>query len=483
MDSTLYYQSRGFWRTHYSLLIIIVCFLSLGCNSNKSGVRILFVGDILLSRNVRTEYTKRNTFTWDSLQSQFKAYDLVVGNLEGAVGNLDETVKSTNPSPVFDIDSQHVPLLKKAGFNVITVENNHSNDLGPAGKTNAINALRKCTIAPIFKDNSPQFFTVKNVVISILALNTVLGRDSLKNQVPSIEVQQKLRLARSLSKVVIVSIHWGSELLEWPSKEQRELAKWLIENGADIIIGSHPHIIQKPELINGKPVFFSLGNHLFDQKYERSKEGLMVDILIENDKLTCNGFITHTQRSSYYPAITKSIDFGFKSFLLSNEALKVNNYIIKPLSVCDAKNNNKLVLEAFYQNKSIWKTHPMSIVTATTAKLDGANEYLFTLEKHFSSLDKEVNLRPYVYSVHDKGISAKWRGSALAWPFLDAQISPHNNKILCVLHRGDAFVNLDKKNITKRVATYQWNGFGFSGVADSLAYKDCKELFKAYLYK
>ena len=54
----------------------------------------------------------------------------------------------------------------------------------------------------------------------------------------------------------------GSELLAWPNKRQRESAQWLIKNGADIINGSHPHVAQKPEIFDGKPIFFSLGNHL-----------------------------------------------------------------------------------------------------------------------------------------------------------------------------------------------------------------------------
>jgi poly-gamma-glutamate capsule biosynthesis protein CapA/YwtB (metallophosphatase superfamily) len=54
-----------------------------------------------------------------------------------------------------------------------------------------------------------------------------------------------MRLACSLANIVIVSIHWGGELLDWPNKVQRETASWLIKNGADLIIGSHPHVIKK----------------------------------------------------------------------------------------------------------------------------------------------------------------------------------------------------------------------------------------------
>jgi len=100
------------------------------------------------------------------------------------------------------------------------------------------------------------------------------------------------------------------------------------------------------------------------------------------------------------------------------------------------------------------------------------------LEKHYSSLDREISLRPYVYSVDNNGIYARWRGSALAWPIIDALISPDNNKTLCVLHRGDSFIKIDKTNKIKRFAAYKWNGFGFTGIDDSKVCESCAKLFE-----
>ena len=69
---------------------------------------------------------------------------------------------------------------------------------------------------------------------------------------------------------------------------------------------------------------------------------------------------------------------------------------------------------------------------------------IFHASRHYSSIDGEVNLRPYVYIADDKGLVAKWRGSALAWPLLDAMISPKDSKIICALHRGNSFIMPDK---------------------------------------
>jgi len=227
------------------LLIFFVCLLTQGSKQHDNNeIRLLFTGDILLSRNVSKEIELKKTSPWGELKRLFKDYDIVAGNLEGAVGNpADKLISTNSSSPLFDIKNEHVSLLKEAGFNVITIANNHGFDLGNNGRNNTIQSLRDIDITPVFFDNSPHFFRVKDVVISLLAINLVPDRDNSKNTLPSIEIQQKLRLAKSLSNIVIVSIHWGSELLDWPDNNQRNAAKWLIKNGADLIIGSHPHII------------------------------------------------------------------------------------------------------------------------------------------------------------------------------------------------------------------------------------------------
>ena len=477
MDQSVYYTSVRRRNAGNLLLSLLTYCLLLGCEQDNKGVRILFVGDILLSRNVSTEIEARHTFPWETLKSQFQSYDLVVGNLEGAIGVPSGIVQSGIQSPIFGIDSLHVPLLRQAGFKVITLENNHSLDFGEAGKTKTIDALRRNQISPVFLDNSPQFFTVNDVVIAVVALNIVLSKDSSKNQVPSIEIKQKLRLARSLAKMVVVSVHWGSELLEWPNKEQRDIAKWLVKNGADLIIGSHPHVVQKPELVDCKPVFFSLGNHLFDQKYPQTKQGLMVDIRIKESSFTCTGIATHSENHSFYPIASGNVVFDFNPIILNNNTLTNNGIAIRPISVSKNR-DHKIVLEGVKDGKKIWNTPPMSIITLTSGKLDGKNEFLFALEKHFSTLDGEISLRPYVYNVNGSGITAIWRGSGLAWPLLDAQLSIEDNNVLCVLHRGDSFINPSKALDSRRLAAYKWNGFGFSGINDSLKCESCLKLLE-----
>ena len=90
------------------------------------------------------------------------------------------------------------------------------------------------------------FFRVGDLTVAIVAITTVKAADGRVQQVPSVEVAQKLRLARQLANLVVVSIHWGNELQDWPTDEQQQQARWLVEHGADLIVGHHPHVVQSP---------------------------------------------------------------------------------------------------------------------------------------------------------------------------------------------------------------------------------------------
>jgi len=415
---------------------------------------------------VKEEFKSRKAFPWEFLAEEFKKADLVFGNLEGAVGSPEDSLETGNPSPVFDIDSTDLQYVRKAGFHVLTLENNHSYDLGPEGKAQTVRSIFAHQIFPVTLQNSPRFFPIGDQVISLIALNLVPDRSGMKTQLPSVEIQQKLSFARSLSNLVIVSVHWGTEWLSWPGKSQREAADWLTRNGADIVIGSHPHVVQEPELINGKPVYFSLGNHLFDQKYADSKSGLIAELTLKNKEWICSGFRTHSRASSFFPEVVEGEPVPVFRIPSRDSLLSSNGFDFKPGQLASPE-DNRIILKAFKNGKAAWNSAPLKLITITNAQLDGKQDYLFALESHYSTLDKEISLRPYVYIADKGGLVAKWRGSAFSWPMLDARINPENRKEIIVLHRGDSFIYPNKSTKKTRLAVYKWNGFGFSGSVQS----------------
>ena len=99
-----------------------------------------------------------------------------------------------------------------------------------------------------------------------------------------------------------------------------------------------------------------------------------------------------------------------------------------------------------------------------------------SLERHASPIDSERDPRPYMYEVGPHGFIARWRGSALAWPLLDAPLLPGSGGVLCALHRLDSFLVLSPGSTGTRVAAYRWNGFGFDGIADPGIVSQCHVL-------
>jgi hypothetical protein len=463
-------------REHRVLILSFLVWLVF-CHSvaaEEREVRLLFTGDILLSRNVALELAKRKTSPWIAAGALFRHADLVVGNLEGAVGEASDCLPSNPSSPCFSIAEGSIPLLSSAGFIALSVENNHSDDLGQNGRAATIRALERNELVPLSFDLSPRFFPCVRLTVGMIALNLVPGCDGSCASFPWHALRQKLRTARVLANLVVVTVHWGSELLDWPNRTQIDVSEWLIAHGADLVVGHHPHVIQAPEMIRGRPVFFSLGNHLFDQKYPATKEGLIADCRIHQGSLICQGIVTHTARDSFFPEIAEAKHYDLTPAALQ-DPIRVSGFMIRPVSGNSGAINEMSLEGVSNDGRRMWKTRPIELVSISTGKLDGKNEYLFTLERHFSPIDGEIGLRPHVYSVTPRGLLARWRGSGLAWPLLDAIILPDDGKFLCGLHRGDSYIDLQPESNQVRVAAYRWNGFGFSGVDDPEVREKCRK--------
>ncbi|MGJ4951716.1 CapA family protein [Bradyrhizobium sp. HKCCYLS20291] len=451
--------------------------------ADADAARLLLTGDIMLSRQVSREIAARGGLSpWHGLRDVLRGADLVLGNFEATVG-ASEACEAPKEL-CFAVDPHLVPLLKDAGFTALGIANNHSGDLGEAGRRATREALQAAGLGAIGSAESPAFVNVRGRTIALISLNLVAGRDGQIDRLPSWQVAQKLRLARSMAEWVIVSVHWGKELADWVVPEQEAGAKWLIGQGADLIIGAHPHVVQPPACVDGKPVFYSLGNHVFDQKYPQTKRGLIADCEINGDRLVCGGLDTRTPEGSAYPALAKAQDSSPTSLaqcpVKAGTPLRVAGQAISPWIRNGAIASDRLVLEGRAE-ASRWRTPPRALLSAEAGRLAADQPpLLFTLERHASPIDGEDGPRPYVYEVTGHGLVAKWRGSALAWPLLDAALVADDSgqSYLCALHRGDSFIMLDTATPSStRTQVYAWNGFGFTGVTDGDLATRCAKRF------
>ena len=134
---------------------------------------------------------------------------------------------------------------------------------------------------------------------------------------------------------------------------------------------------------------------------------------------------------------------------------------------------NGIILDGYTNGKRVWQSRRQALVSLQVVTSMATEPLLLSLERHPSSIDDEVGLRPYVYAIGPNGLIARWRGSALAWPLIDAVES--KDGVLCALHRGDSFLLPDPAAKTTRIAAYRWNGFGFTGIDTPV---DCERILR-----
>jgi poly-gamma-glutamate synthesis protein (capsule biosynthesis protein) len=280
-------------------------------------------------------------------------------------------------------------------------------------------------------------------------------------------IPQKIALAQTLSDLVIISVHWGYELRDWPDQDMVESGRWFIDLGADMVAGHHPHVIIPPSVYKNRPIFYSLGNFIFDQKYKPSKQGLIAACRIQGNRVSFEVQTISTPFNSSFPQSiasddTYSQDLKQAEFQLNKNELKFHDLTV---TLDKTKNSGEAIISIVKKKNIRWQSPPLPVLSAFKTRLrpDLDEEILILLLRMYSPLDKETAPRVYVYSVTEHGLKALWRGSALAWPLVDAFLAESESiDYLCALHRGDSFLVLDPATSERKLAYYLWNGFGFN---------------------
>ncbi|MFO7891627.1 MAG: AmmeMemoRadiSam system protein B [bacterium] len=254
---------------------------------NLQAETVLLAGDIMLGRGME-KLMKENSiyYPFQEIVQLLRGVDIVFANLEGPV--VHRTQEFSAESLKFSFHPSILEGIKWSKINLLSLANNHTSDIGKVGLEETRDWLDKYQIQYIGNPmsgnqdmQSSSFSTQKTV---FLAFNRILP--FINSQEEIIKNIKKAKL-NNPGKIIIVSIHWGNEYELTSSPLQRELAQQIIAAGADIIVGHHPHVVQEIDIIQDKPIFYSLGNFIFDQQViPETKEGLAVALTISNDKLT-----------------------------------------------------------------------------------------------------------------------------------------------------------------------------------------------------
>lgn len=269
---------------------------------NNSEFSFIIGGDMMFDRNI--EYHFQGDKLVDVMSEMgnrvFWGTDLSLANLEGPISKERLPYDNTKGNMIFNFQPETASVLKWLGINAVSLANNHTLNNGQKGLATTKEILTEVGIAYIgqdakFNDESIRQFTYGGVKVSVLAIDTLNTNTDL---VPIIKAE------REKSDFIIVMPHWGVEYEPIHHSSQESLAHKWINAGADLIAGSHPHVIQDAEIYQGRPIFYSLGNLLFDQDFSaETQRGLIIAGIynIETKKLTMT--ILPTISKKYKPAL------------------------------------------------------------------------------------------------------------------------------------------------------------------------------------
>ena len=246
-------------------------------------VSLLALGDMMFDRKVRALIASHNPdYPFALIRGKegrfFRGVDLIVGNLEGAISRRRPPEKEND----FAFDGSIAYLLKQSNFTAVNLANNHSLDQGRSGREDTKAALKNAEIA-FFGDQVSETGEIWQTEIRGKKVS-LLGFNLTDNFFDEKIAEAAVRAAAAKSDYVVVEAHWGAEYKPLASAEQKSLGRKFIEWGASAVIGHHPHIVEGMEVWRGKPIFWSLGNFVFDQDWsEETKNGLVVGLVIKND--------------------------------------------------------------------------------------------------------------------------------------------------------------------------------------------------------
>ncbi|MCG1027313.1 CapA family protein [Virgibacillus halodenitrificans] len=290
------------------------------------------VGDILIHDRVYDDARVKDTFNFmpmlDRVDSYLKASSVTFANQETMVGGEEIGLSGY---PRFNSPYEIGEALKKAGVDVVSLANNHILDHGEEAIHNAINYWKEKDMmyTGAYESKADQeklriYETNEDISLAFLAytygtngITEPENKDYLVNQIDEQQIATEIAEAEKQADVVVLSLHFGDEYERLPNERQKDLVQFATDQGADIILGHHPHVLQPVEWVEGKGgkrsfVIYSLGNFLSgqDEFYRRiggvltltltkeEKKGEEAKVKISNPQFLPT-FVTFTNESDY----------------------------------------------------------------------------------------------------------------------------------------------------------------------------------------
>ena len=474
--------------------------------SDERVVEIIAVGDIMLGRGVSgVEGVFSQAAPW------LRAADLTLGNFEGAIpvegilvldhgsitseeigsGGIRRDTGTGNIEPEYAPFELLIPpeaseTLRAAGFDLLSLANNHTLDAGVPGILETISRLKASGIEPLGVDPEPTIHNADGGQIAFIALNMIPG--GIDSNIG--EAEDMIEAVRAKADVVIVSVHWGLEYHLEPSPAQERMARQLSEAGADLVLGHHPHVAQPLEIVRTGDmdsqretlVAYSLGNFVFDQYDEPTRQGLALRVFVDQDGLRAVqalpveagirprlaslqesaallarvsppprriGYVCEAQdcRSITVPWEERSGIFWAGQIDLTGDG--VLETVRRTAQVVSVYRDGELV----WRSPSEWKVLDLALGDPND---DGRAEVLLALDK--PGPKGELTSHPFILGYRGGTYRVLGGGSAVSDPLLEVELGDLD---------GDAvqeLIVLEKPQggAAQTVSVWRWHGWGFS---------------------
>jgi poly-gamma-glutamate capsule biosynthesis protein CapA/YwtB (metallophosphatase superfamily) len=251
-------------------------------------ITIAAVGDIMLGHRAEPYINREGPgYPFVNVMPVLRQAQLVIGNLESPVSTRGAAVE--NKKFTLRAGPVAVEALKAAGIRVVTLANNHTMDFGPLALQDTLAILGENDILytgagmDLADARAPAFMKVGSVTIAFLAYSLTFPLEFYASAgragtAPGYDeyVKADIQKARPRADIVVVSFHWGAELMDAAKDYQKVLGHKAIDWGADLVIGHHPHILQELEVYRGRLIAYSLGNFVFGSESDKTNTSIIL---------------------------------------------------------------------------------------------------------------------------------------------------------------------------------------------------------------
>jgi poly-gamma-glutamate synthesis protein (capsule biosynthesis protein) len=316
-----------------ALETVPVKYLNPAINPDDPEVTLMFAGDVTLSDSFADVAGSDYKWAFSQLEEYRKA-DVAMVNLENPL--TDATRMRPGKTFNFKADPKSVGVLAAGGVDIVNLANNHTMDYEADGLKETLETLDKAGIRyvgagrDIKEARRPEIIEVKGQRIAYLGYydpNFHAADKGTAGTNPLIEDQiaQDIKAIRNQVDWIIVNYHWGVELAEYPQDWQRKLAQFTIDQGADVVVGHHPHVLQGAEIYKGRPIAYSLGNFIFGGNSRSDYDTAVLKVSLKGRNMKVE--FLPVQVRQYQPKVVK----GERGESILNHIQEISHIFDRPM--------------------------------------------------------------------------------------------------------------------------------------------------------